>query len=198
MSPSRLLLGLVALAAAVLGDAEKVKYVPTTAKVRFTVLQSGEIDVLIRNGTWTQSREADLGLLFTGTNYYDGQGFMVRKKLNIASALELNGASVCVQQGSTTEGNLADWWTPEDAAKYKDIVSARERPTEAEPIPAGLDWEQWLGPAPFRPFHSIYFPGPKWYRWWDFGSGTMSDLGSHWNDLPFWALDLKAPLSIEA
>jgi predicted dehydrogenase len=88
--------------------------------------------------------------------------------------------------------------SPEDAAKYKDIVSAQERPTEAEPIPAGLDWDQWLGPAPFRPFHSIYFPGPKWYRWWDFGSGTMSDLGSHWNDLPFWALDLKAPLSIEA
>ena len=88
--------------------------------------------------------------------------------------------------------------SPEDAAKYKDIVSAQERPTEAEPIPAGLDWDQWLGPAPFRPFHSIYFPGPKWYRWWDFGSGTMSDLGSHWNDLPFWALDLDAPVSIEA
>ena len=58
--------------------------------------------------------------------------------------------------------------------------------------PPGLDWDLWLGPAPERPFHDVYFPGPKWYRWWDFGSGTMSDLGSHWNDLPFWALKLRA------
>ena len=64
--------------------------------------------------------------------------------------------------------------------------------------PKSLDWDLWIGPAPHRPFHSVYFPGPKWYRWWDFGNGTMSDLGSHWNDLPFWALDLDAPTSIEA
>ncbi|MEZ6144452.1 MAG: hypothetical protein R3B91_03260 [Planctomycetaceae bacterium] len=64
--------------------------------------------------------------------------------------------------------------------------------------PASLDWDLWLGPAPYRPFHEVYFPGPKWYRWWDFGNGTMSDLGSHWVDLPFWALELDAPLSIEA
>ena len=66
----------------------------------------------------------------------------------------------------------------------------------AEPVPADLDWELWLGPAPARPFNSVYVPGPKWYRWWDFGSGTMSDLGSHWNDLPFWALNLRHPLTI--
>lgn len=79
-----------------------------------------------------------------------------------------------------------------------DIVTVQERPKEEMPVPAGLDWDLWLGPAPYRPFNSVYVPGPKWYRWWDFGSGTMSDLGSHWNDLPFWALKLQAPLTIEA
>lgn len=86
----------------------------------------------------------------------------------------------------------------EAAERNKDIVSVRERPVEPDPIPAGLDWDLWLGPAPERPFNNVYFPGPKWYRWWDFGSGTMSDLGSHWNDLPFWALKLRAPLRISA
>lgn len=88
--------------------------------------------------------------------------------------------------------------TPDDARKHGDIVAVMERPAEAEPVPAGLDWDLWLGPAPVRPFNGAYFPGPRWYRWWDFGNGTMSDLGSHWNDLPFWALDLDAPTSIEA
>lgn len=88
--------------------------------------------------------------------------------------------------------------SPEDAAKYQDIVSVQERPTDSSPIPAGLDWDLWLGPAPARPFNNVYFPGPKWYRWWDFGNGTMSDLGSHWVDLPFWALNLDAPRLIEA
>jgi predicted dehydrogenase len=78
------------------------------------------------------------------------------------------------------------------------LVFVTERPKQADPIPAGLDWDLWLGPAPARPFSSVYVPGPKWYRWWDFGNGTMSDLGSHWNDLPFWALKLKAPLTVEA
>ncbi len=86
----------------------------------------------------------------------------------------------------------------EAAEKNHDIVSVRERPTETSPVPKGLDWDLWLGPAPFRPFNQVYYPGPKWYRWWDFGNGTMSDLGSHWNDLPFWALNLKAPLTIES
>ena len=100
-----------AIAAAVLNDAEKVKYVPLSAKDRFTALQSGEVDVLARNTTWTSSRDTSLGLNFTGVNYYDGQGFMVRKSLKVNSALELNGASVCVQQGTTTELNLADYFS---------------------------------------------------------------------------------------
>lgn len=88
--------------------------------------------------------------------------------------------------------------SPEAAAANGDIVSTQERPTESMTPPDHLDWDTWLGPAPYRPYHSVYFPGPKWYRWWDFGNGTMSDLGSHWNDLPFWALLLDAPTAIEA
>ncbi len=87
----------------------------------------------------------------------------------------------------------------EEAAKRnKDIVFVTNRPAEAQTPPPTLNWDLWLGPAPERPFNEVYFPGPKWYRWWDFGSGTMSDLGSHWNDLPFWALKLDAPLTVEA
>ena len=86
----------------------------------------------------------------------------------------------------------------EAAARNQDIVDVRERPEGSSPVPEGLDWDLWLGPAPARPFHEVYYPGPKWYRWWDFGNGTMSDLGSHWIDLPFWALELKAPRRIEA
>jgi general L-amino acid transport system substrate-binding protein len=99
-----------AIAAAVLNDADKVKFVPLSAKDRFTALQSGEVDVLARNTTWTSSRDTSLGLNFTGVNYYDGQGFMVRKALKVNSALELNGAAICVQQGTTTELNLADYF----------------------------------------------------------------------------------------
>jgi predicted dehydrogenase len=73
-----------------------------------------------------------------------------------------------------------------------------DRPSDQIPVPKGLHWDLWIGPAPYRPFHNEYFPGPRWYKWWDFGNGTMSDLGSHWNDLPFWALDLHHPLTIEA
>jgi general L-amino acid transport system substrate-binding protein len=99
-----------ALAAAIFNDPNKVKFVPLTAKDRFTALQSGEVDVLVRNTTWTSSRDTTLGLNFTGVNYYDGQGFMVRKALKVNSALELNDAAVCVQQGTTTELNLADYF----------------------------------------------------------------------------------------
>jgi general L-amino acid transport system substrate-binding protein len=100
-----------AVAAAVLGDAKKVKFVPLTAKDRFTALQSGEVDLLVRNTTWTSSRDTTLGLNFTGVNYYDGQGFMInKKKLKISSALELSEAAVCVQTGTTTELNLADYF----------------------------------------------------------------------------------------
>jgi general L-amino acid transport system substrate-binding protein len=99
-----------AIAAAIFNDASKVKFVPLSAKDRFTALQSGEVDLLARNTTWTSSRDSQLGLNFTGVDYYDGQGFMVRKALKVNSALELNGASVCVQQGTTTELNLADFF----------------------------------------------------------------------------------------
>jgi hypothetical protein len=77
-------------------------------------------------------------------------------------------------------------------------VQIVDRFKEEMPIPPNMHWDLWLGPAPERPFHATYFPGPRWYRWWDFGNGTMSDLGSHWNDLPFWALKLQAPLTVEA
>ncbi len=99
-----------AIAAAVLGDETKIKFVPLSAKDRFTALQSGEIDVLSRNTTWTLSRDTSLGANFTGVTYYDGQGFLVKKSLKVNSALELNSASVCVQTGTTTEQNLADYF----------------------------------------------------------------------------------------
>ena len=88
--------------------------------------------------------------------------------------------------------------TEEECQKAQDIVCVQERPAAEDPIPEGLHWDLWLGPAPYRPFNQVYFPGPKWYRWWDFGNGTMSDLGSHWIDLPFWALKLDYPRTIEA
>ncbi|MCH1409599.1 MAG: Gfo/Idh/MocA family oxidoreductase [Verrucomicrobiales bacterium] len=89
------------------------------------------------------------------------------------------------------------WQTEEEAKANKDLLYTPDTPTRAMPVPDGLDWDLWLGPAPYRDFHEFYFPGPRWYRWWDFGNGTMSDLGSHRNDLPFWALKLDAPLTIE-
>ena len=99
-----------ALAAAVLGDAEKIKFVNVTTKNRFALLQSREIDVLVRNTTWTFSRDVTLGMTFAGVNFYDGQGFLGRKSLGIASAAELGGASVCIQTGTTTELNLANFF----------------------------------------------------------------------------------------
>lgn len=99
-----------ALAAAVLGDPAKVKFVPTTGQTRFTALSSGEVDVLARNSTWTYSRDTDLKLDFIGVNYYDGQGFMVRSDLGVTSAKELDGATICIQTGTTTELNLADYF----------------------------------------------------------------------------------------
>jgi general L-amino acid transport system substrate-binding protein len=99
-----------AVAAAVFGDAEAMEVVPTTSKARFTILQSGEIDMLARNTTWTFSRDVDLGLEFVGVNYYDGQGFLVPTSLGVTSAKELDGASICIQVGTTTELNLADYF----------------------------------------------------------------------------------------
>lgn len=99
-----------ATAAAIFGDASKVKFTPLSAKERFTALQSGEIDVLSRNTTWTYTRDTSLGLDFTTPNFYDGQGFMVRKDLGVSSAKELDGATVCTEQGTTTELNMADFF----------------------------------------------------------------------------------------
>ena len=110
-----------ALAAAVVGDANKVKFVPLSAKVRFTALQSGEVDVLSRNTTWTFTRDTNLGLNFSGVLYYDGQGFMVRKKLGVKSARELGGAAVCTNTGTTTELNLADYFRS-NGMKYKVVA----------------------------------------------------------------------------
>ncbi|HXG63256.1 MAG TPA: Gfo/Idh/MocA family oxidoreductase [Planctomycetota bacterium] len=89
------------------------------------------------------------------------------------------------------------WQSPAEAKANGDILSTQERPAKEDPVPEGLHWDLWLGPGPARPFNRIYVPGPRWYRWWDWGSGTMSDLGSHYNDLPFWALKLDAPRTVE-
>ena len=109
-----------AVAAAVLGDSNKVKYTPTTGKTRFTVLRAGEVDMLARNTTWTFSRDTDLQLTFVGVNYYDGQGFMVPKSLGVKSAKDLDGASVCIQTGTTTELNLADFFRV-NGMKYEPV-----------------------------------------------------------------------------
>jgi len=110
-----------AIAAAVLGSAEKVKFTPLTDKERFTALQSGEVDVLVRNTTWTLLRDTALGLNFAGVNYYDGQGFMVRKDLGLKSAKELSGAAVCVTTATTTERNLADFFRA-NAKEYRPVT----------------------------------------------------------------------------
>jgi general L-amino acid transport system substrate-binding protein len=116
-----------AIAAAIFNDPNKIKYLPINAKDRPTILASGEIDVLIRNTTWTLSRETG-GMFFTGINYYDGQGFIVRKKLAVDSALKLDGASVCVQQGTTTELNLADFFRAHNM-KFEPVVFASDDET---------------------------------------------------------------------
>lgn len=114
-----------AVAAAVFGDANKVKFTPLSAKERFTALQSGEIDLLSRNTTWTLVRDTALGLDFVGVTYYDGQGFMVRKKLGIKSAKELDGATVCVNTGTTTELNVADYFRANNL-KYKLVAYEKD------------------------------------------------------------------------
>lgn len=110
-----------AVAAAVLGDAGKVKYVPLNPAQRFTALQSGEIDVLSRNTTWSMTRDVSLGVVFAGINYYDGQGFMVPKKFNIANAKQLKDAEICLQAGTTSEKNVADYFAA-NGITYKSVV----------------------------------------------------------------------------
>ncbi|TCZ54268.1 amino acid ABC transporter substrate-binding protein [Roseicella aquatilis] len=120
-----------AVATAIFGDPNKVRYVPTTAQNRFTALQSGEVDVMARNTTWTLSRDTSLGLDFPAVNFYDGQGFMVKTALGVKSAKELEGATICVQPGTTTEQNLTDWarsnrikFTPVVIERLEELVSA--------------------------------------------------------------------------
>jgi general L-amino acid transport system substrate-binding protein len=122
-----------AMSAAIFGNADKVKYTPLTSKERFTALQSGEIDVLARNTTWTFTRDVKLGLEFIGSNYTDGQGFMVRKSLGVKSAKDLDGAAVCIQTGTTTELNLADYFRA-NKMKFTSVVFER-----ADEIRAGYD-----------------------------------------------------------
>jgi general L-amino acid transport system substrate-binding protein len=119
-----------AVAAAVFGDSTKVKYTPLSAKDRFPALQSGEIDMLARNTTWTASRDSQLGFDFRAVNYYDGQGFMTRKDLNVKSALELSGAAVCVQTGTTTELNLADYFKANNL-QYNPVVFEKQEEVDA-------------------------------------------------------------------
>jgi general L-amino acid transport system substrate-binding protein len=112
-----------ALSAAIFNDVTKVRFIPLSAKDRFTALQSGEVDILSRNTTWSMSRDTALGLDFPAVNFYDGQGFMVKKKLGVTSAKQLDGASVCTQQGTTTELNLADYFRA-NKMKYEVVAFA--------------------------------------------------------------------------
>ena len=120
-----------AVAAAVFGDHTKVRYTPLTAQQRFTALQSGEVDILSRNTTWTITRDTSLGLNFVGVTYYDGQGFMVPKKLNVKSAKQLNGATICVQPGTTTELNLADYFRANRMSFKPVVIEKLEEVTNA-------------------------------------------------------------------
>ena len=127
-------------------------------------------------------------------------GTQIHATNNYHRVVELiqSGAIGPVREAHVWVGRAWGLQSKEEAEQNKDIVYVTDRPTEASPIPDFLEWDLWLGPAPYRPFNNVYFPGPAWYRWWDFGNGTMSDLGSHWNDLPFWALKLDSPKHIHA
>jgi predicted dehydrogenase len=126
-------------------------------------------------------------------------GTQIHAENNYRRVVELiqTGAIGKVSEVHVWVGRAWGLQSEEDAKKHGDIVYVTDRPKTADTIPAELDWDLWLGPAMERPYNNVYFPGPKWYRWWDFGNGTMSDLGSHWVDLPFWALKLQAPSTIE-
>jgi len=126
-----------------------------------------------------------------GTQIHAGENY--RRVVELIQA----GAIGPVSQVHTWVNRAWGWQSPEEARRNRDILSTQDTPKKGMPVPASLDWDLWIGPAPFRPFHTDYFPGPRWYRWWDFGNGTMSDLGSHRNDLPWWALKLDVPLTIE-
>jgi hypothetical protein len=127
-------------------------------------------------------------------------GTQIHASANYRRVVELvrTGAIGPVREAHVWVSRAWGWQTPAEAEANKDIVNVQERPSGSSPLPPGLHWDLFIGPAPARPFHEVYWPGPKWYRWWDFGSGTMSDMGSHLMDLPFWALQLRDPLTVEA
>jgi len=127
-------------------------------------------------------------------------GTQIHAGSNYRRIVELvqSGAIGPVREAHVWVGRAWGLQSEADAKANKDIVYVTERPTAKVDPPADVDWDLWIGPAPMRPYSDVYLPGPKWYRWWDFGSGTMSDLGSHFNDLPFWALKLESPTTIEA
>jgi general L-amino acid transport system substrate-binding protein len=127
-----------AIAAAVFGDPTKVKFVPTTGETRFTALQSGEVDLLVRNSTWTASRDSELALDFVAVNYYDGQGFMVKKDLGVSSAKELDGATVCIQTGTTTELNLADFFKQNNIS-YQPVTVADDSEAQRQYVAGACD-----------------------------------------------------------
>lgn len=127
-----------AVAAAVLGDPAKVKFVPLTSETRFTALASGEVDLLARNSTWTYSRDGDLKLDFVAVNYYDGQGFMVKKDLGVASAKELDGATICIQTGTTTELNLADFFKANNIS-YTPVTVADDSEAQRQYVAGACD-----------------------------------------------------------
>lgn len=127
-----------AVAAVVLGDATKVKFLPTTGETRFTALQSGEVDLLVRNSTWTYSRDTELALDFVAVNYYDGQGFMVKKDLGVSSAKELDGATVCIQTGTTTELNLADFFKQNNIS-YQPVTVADDSEAQRQYLAGACD-----------------------------------------------------------
>ncbi|MDG1891394.1 MAG: Gfo/Idh/MocA family oxidoreductase [Verrucomicrobiota bacterium] len=126
-------------------------------------------------------------------------GTQIHAGENYRRVVELiqSGAIGPVSEVHTWVSRAWGWQSDADAKRNRDILSTQDTPTESQTPPEILDWDLWIGPAPHRPFHSDYFPGPRWYRWWDFGNGTMSDLGSHRNDLPWWALKLDVPRTIE-
>ena len=127
-----------AIAAAIFGDQSKVKYIPTTGETRFTSLASGEVDLLVRNSTWTFSRDTDLKFDFVAVNYYDGQGFMVKKDLGVSSAKELDGATICIQTGTTTELNLADFFKANNI-KYTPVNVADDTDAERQFLAGSCD-----------------------------------------------------------
>ena len=127
-------------------------------------------------------------------------GTQIHAGSNYRRVVELvqSGALGAIREVHAWSNRAYGWQSPAESKTFNDRLSTQDRPKEVEPVPPEIDWELWLGPAPWRPFNNIYLPGNKWYRWWDFGNGTMSDHGTHYIDLPYWALNLDSPLTVEA